>query len=213
MEDVLTVATVSRNADQELERNNYQRGMCREQEAPARREPPVTSHLRNLESKGGAGKRESMSDKDRPHGSEEGSALLQRFAEVAEAISATSKKLEKASLLGTYFQGLNDSDLPRAARYFAGHQFALSDSRTTNVGGRIISDALSQATGFGIEDLLPRYVRLGDAGEAAYEVVKDAKREFQEPLLTLAETESIIARLSDTRGTKNKTALLATVLH
>lgn len=143
---------------------------------------------------------------------QEQSGTLQQFAEVAEAISATSKKLEKASLLGSYFEELRDVDLVRAARYFAGHQFALNDSRTTNVGGSIISDALSQATGFSIEDLLPRYVRLGDAGEAAYEVVKEAKF-VRQPVLTLAEMESIIARLSETKGTRNKTALLAAVLH
>lgn len=143
---------------------------------------------------------------------QEQSGTLQQFAEVAEAITATSKKLEKASLLGSYFEELRDVDLARAARYFAGHQFALNDSRTTNVGGSIISDALSQATGFSIEDLLPRYVRLGDAGEAAYEVVKEAKF-VRQPVLTLAEMESIIARLSETKGTRNKTALLAAVLH
>lgn len=143
---------------------------------------------------------------------EEQSGTLQRFAEVAEAISGTSKKLEKASLLGSYFKDLRDVDLARAARYFAGHQFAMNDSRTTNVGGSIISDALSQATGFSIEDLLPRYVRLGDAGEAAYEVVKEAKF-VRQPVLSLAEVESIIARLSETKGTRNKTALLSAVLH
>lgn len=137
---------------------------------------------------------------------------LHQLAEAAEAISRTTKKLEKMSLLGTYFKQLADVDLARAARYFAGHQFALNDSRTTNVGGSIISDALSQATGFSIEDLLPRYVRLGDAGEAAYEAVKEA-RHRPNPSLTLAETESIITRLSETKGTRNKTALLATVLH
>ncbi len=140
-------------------------------------------------------------------------ASLQRFAEVAEAVAATTKKLEKAALLGAYLQTLNDADLARAARYFAGHQFALSDARTTNVGGSIISDALSQATGFSIEDLLPRYVRLGDAGEAAYEAVKEARRDYQAATITLAETESLISRLSETRGTKNKIGLLTTTLH
>ena len=33
------------------------------------------------------------------------------------------------------------ADLARAARYFAGHQFSLTDARTTNVGGSIISQA------------------------------------------------------------------------
>src|SRR5467141_1734363 len=114
---------------------------------------------------------------------------LQRFGEVAEAIAATTKKLEKAALLGDYFADLNDSDLARAARYFAGHQFALSASRTSNVGGSILSEALSNATGFSIEDLLPRYVRLGDGGEVACEAVREAKRDNQLPTFTLAETE------------------------
>jgi len=137
-------------------------------------------------------------------------ASLHQFGEVAEAISATTKKLEKAALLGTYLRGLNDTDLVRAARYLAGHQFALSDSRTTNVGGRIIGEALSVATGLSSEELSPRYVRLGDAGEVAFEAVQE-KLAANQPRITLAETESLITRLSETRGTKNKTALLATV--
>src|SRR2546427_5469588 len=137
---------------------------------------------------------------------------LQRFGEVAEAIAATTKKLEKAARLGDYFADLNDADLARAARYFAGHQFALSDSRTSNVGGSIISKALSNVTGFSIEDLLPRYVTLGDGGEVAYEAVREAKRDNQLPTFTLAETEILIVRLSETRGTKNKTGLLANAL-
>ena len=137
---------------------------------------------------------------------------LQAFAECAEAVAATTKKLEKAAILGSYLQTLSDPDLTRAARYFAGHQFAMSDARTTNVGGSIISAALSDATGFSSEDLYPRYVRLGDPGELAAEVVKETKRTFN-PTITLAETESLVARLSETRGIKNKTALLASVLH
>jgi DNA ligase-1 len=137
---------------------------------------------------------------------------LQSFAECAEAVAATTKKLEKAALLGSYLETLSNADLTRAARYFAGHQFASTDARTTNVGGSIISAALSEATGFSPEDLYPRYVRLGDPGELAEEIVKETKRSLQ-PTITLAETESLIARLSETRGIKNKTALLTSVLH
>ena len=138
---------------------------------------------------------------------------LQRFAEVAEKVAATTKKLEKAAEIAAYFKELSDDDLARAARYFAGHQFALSDDRTTNVGGSIISSALSQGTGFTIEDLLPKYVRLGDAGEAAYEAVREARHDYIQPTISLGETESIITRLSETKGSKGKTALLAAVLH
>src|ERR1043165_8335827 len=104
-----------------------------------------------------------------------GAGTLQTFAECAEAVAATTKKLEKAAILGSYFESLSDTDLTRAARYFAGHQFASTDARTTNVGGSIISAALSEATGFSSEDLYPRYVRLGDPGELAEEIVKEAR--------------------------------------
>ena len=142
----------------------------------------------------------------------EASGTLQAFAECAEAVAATTKKLEKAAILGAYLQTLSDPDLTRAARYFAGHQFALADARTTNVGGSIISAALSEATGFSPEDLYPRYVRLGDPGDLAAEIVQEARKSFT-PSITLAETESLISRLSETRGIKNKTALLTAVLH
>ena len=149
---------------------------------------------------------------DQLNSSEVSAGTLQAFAECAEAVAATTKKLEKAAILGRYLERLSDPDLTRAARYFAGHQFAMSDARTTNVGGSIISAALSEATGFRPEDLYPRYVRLGDPGELAAEIVKESKRSFN-PTITLAETESLITRLSETRGIKNKTALLASVLH
>jgi DNA ligase-1 len=137
--------------------------------------------------------------------------FLQGFAEVAEQVASTTKKLEKAAFVGNYLKHLDDADLGRAARYFAGHQFAQNDARTTNVGGSIISTALSEATGLSFEELGPIYVRLGDAGEAAHEAVREAKR-FQQPTISLAETESIITRLSETRGIKNKTGLLTAVL-
>ncbi len=137
---------------------------------------------------------------------------LQDFAECAEAVAATTKKLEKAAILGDYLRTLSDPDLSRAARYFAGQQFAQNDARTTNVGGSIIGAALSEATGFSPEDLSPRWVRLGDPGEVAAEIVREARHVFN-PTITLAETESLIARLSETRGIRNKTALLSAVLH
>jgi DNA ligase-1 len=136
---------------------------------------------------------------------------LEHLAVVAEQVASTTKKLEKAAFLGNYLKQLEDIDLSRAARYFAGHQFASNDSRTTNVGGSIISSALSEATGLSLETLAPIYVRLGDAGETASEAVEQAKR-YRRPTITLAETESIITRLSETRGIKNKTGILVTVL-
>lgn len=143
---------------------------------------------------------------------EAASGWLSSFALTAESVAATTKKLEKARLLGAYLQSLADADLERAARYFAGHQFAQNDARTTNVGTALLRAALSAATGLSVEDLRPRYVRLGDSGEVAAEAIRETKGESLEPSLTLAGTEALVARLSAMRGTKNKQALLTNVL-
>jgi len=139
-----------------------------------------------------------------------GGGALQQFAQTAEAVAATTKKLEKAALLGAYFHTLNDLDLVRAARYFAGHQFALNDARTTNVGTSLLRDVLTDVTGFDAENLRPRYVRLGDSGEVAHEAMRETGRDaVNQPTFTLAGVESLIETLSETRGTKNKRTLLA----
>ncbi|MDX6531392.1 MAG: ligase 1 [Blastocatellia bacterium] len=136
---------------------------------------------------------------------------LEAFAGTAEAVAATTRKLAKAALLGEYFQKLDDDDLPRAARYFAGQQFALNDARTTNVGGSIIGEALCTATNVSPESLGPRYARWGDGGDVAFEVFVEAKPDNQ-PSLSLAQTENLLAHLSATRGKNAKTELLTEAL-
>src|ERR1700704_5606349 len=136
---------------------------------------------------------------------------LEAFAKTAEAVAATTRKLEKAALLGEFLQHLDDDDLARAARYFAGQQFALNDARTTNVGGSILGEALCAATGSSPESLGPRYARWGDGGDVAFEVFGEA-RPGNSPSLSLGETEDLLARLSATRGKKAKTLILAETL-
>ena len=136
---------------------------------------------------------------------------LESFARTAEAVAATTRKLEKAALLEDYFRQLDDEDLARAARYFAGQQFASSDARTTNVGGSILSEAMTSATGASPESLGARYARWGDAGDVAFELFVEAKPGNQ-PSLTLAETEGVLAQLSLTRGKKAKTQILIEAL-
>jgi DNA ligase-1 len=136
---------------------------------------------------------------------------LESFAQTAEAVAATTKKLQKAKLLGDYFEQLSDEDLTRAARYFAGQQFAQSDVRTTNVGGRILGEAICLATGVDPAGLGPRYARWGDAGDVAFEVFSEANPN-NIATLTLADTDELLSQLSSTRGKKAKTDVLTRVL-
>lgn len=135
---------------------------------------------------------------------------LEQFARTAESVAATTKKLAKAALLGAYFEQLSDDDLARAARYFAGQQFAQSDARTTNVGGRILSEAMVVATGINPESLGPRYARWGDGGDVAFEIFVETRPDAQ-PSISLEGTEELLARLSTTRGKNAKTQILTQV--
>ncbi|HWW76397.1 MAG TPA: hypothetical protein VNZ44_13455, partial [Pyrinomonadaceae bacterium] len=102
------------------------------------------------------GKKGKSAEGPRTPEAEGGGATLERFAEAADRVGATTKKLEKAALLGAYFETLGDPDLALAARYFAGHVFPLYDARTTNVGDRVLRDAVSEVTGLEVENLRPR---------------------------------------------------------
>jgi len=135
---------------------------------------------------------------------------LEELARVAEKVAATTKKLEKAAALGEYFEQLSDDDLARAARYFAGQVFALHDARTTNVGGRILSEALMAATGLHA-DLGARYARWGDVGDVAFEMFTEAKGSDLASL-SLADTETLLVKLSATRGKNAKIVLLTNAL-
>lgn len=135
---------------------------------------------------------------------------FEQFALVADKVAATTKKLEKAALLGDYLQRLSDEDLSRAARYFAGHVFAQHDARTTNVGSSILSEALINATGLHA-DLGARYARWGDAGDVAFEMFTEAKS-ANTPSLSLGDIEDLLIGLSSTRGKNAKTDLLTNVL-
>jgi len=92
---------------------------------------------------------------------------LHAWATVADAIRATTKRLEKSALLERYFARLDDTALPIAARFFSGVVFPRHDMRTTQVGGSIVHEALQAVSGADEHELHERYVALGDAGDLA----------------------------------------------
>ncbi|HEX5322309.1 MAG TPA: ATP-dependent DNA ligase [Capsulimonadaceae bacterium] len=135
-----------------------------------------------------------------------------KFAETAEAVSKTTKRLEKASLLAAYFSSLNDGDLLLAARYLAGYTFPLRDQRTTNVGGSAIYGAILAISRCDETWLRERLVALGDMGEAAEEAFAESKTTTREATLTLAEVATFFETLSVTAGTKNKQEIVLSEL-
>lgn len=145
------------------------------------------------------------------------------FAETAERIGSTTKRLEKAKLLADYFAALDDFDLEHAARYFAGYRFPLRDQRTTSVGGSALFAAIQAVSGMDATDMSARLVRLGDMGDLAREAFAESfggnpatsvlGSGERTPELTIARIAAAFDELAATSGSTKKrelaTALLA----
>jgi len=93
------------------------------------------------------------------------------FAETANAVSATTKRLEKLAILGSYLSPLSDDDLAIASLFLSGLPFPASDDRTLNVGFSAVSTVLIELTGVDPYEYNTLAVRLGDLGEVAEHVL------------------------------------------
>ena len=130
------------------------------------------------------------------------------FARVAEQVGSTTKRLEKAQTLREYFETLNDSDLPLAARFFAGHAFSMADQRTTNIGGAALRNAVSAVSNTQIDLLKELEVKLGDIGDVAAQVFTNTAPANY----ALQTVRDFLIEIAEMRGTKLKTEFLTDFL-
>jgi DNA ligase-1 len=131
--------------------------------------------------------------------------MSDRFANwvsTADAVRATTKKLEKMATLGTYLASLEDADLVIAARLFAGAPFPRKDERVLNVGWAALSDVLLERSGRSGDDMGAAYQRHADLGDVAFELIA-AMPPAGEPL-TLADVEAAFTAIAGLRGANAK---------
>ena len=136
-----------------------------------------------------------------------------RFAEwvsTADAVRATTKKLEKNRLLGAYLARLDDADLVIAARLFAGAPFPRKDERVLSVGWSALSDVLLERSGKSGDDMRASYQRHADLGDVAHDLIAGSAHEG-EPL-TLADVAASFDGIAAVRGTNNKRELVRALL-
>jgi DNA ligase-1 len=139
--------------------------------------------------------------------------VLIDFVSVAENVGATTKRLTKASLLGSYFTSLSDNDLVLAARYFSGYIFPLRDQRTINIGGAALLTAIAAVSEQEKSALKERLVQLGDPGDVTEEAfTNNPQRSHHQPILTLSSLSNQLELLAATTGTKRKTDLVIELL-
>jgi DNA ligase 1 len=134
-----------------------------------------------------------------------GGSLLQ-FAEVCDALAATTKKLEKRAIISNYLRSLSVDDATRAALYMAGTPFPETDRRALNAGGSLLSRALAEITQADRNTMHAAYRRHGDLGAAAQDLLE--ARERQSATLTLEQLEDSLADIAVARGPAAKLPLV-----
>jgi len=129
------------------------------------------------------------------------SAPLLGLARTLESVRVTSGKNEKVRLLAAYLKGLSPEDAMVAARVASGRSSERGSKDEAQVGYSTLLDVLHDVTGATEESVSKIYLRHGDLGEVAEEVLETKKAQtlFSEPL-TLSDLEGAFARLRSLKG-------------
>src|SRR5580698_3370067 len=99
-------------------------------------------------------------------------SAMHRFATTAEAVAATTKKLEKVRLVAEYFRSLPIDEAAQAAIFLSGRAFPAWEERTLQVGGTLLWRTVGEISGKGDVALTAAYRRHGDLGAAARDVLE-----------------------------------------
>ena len=134
---------------------------------------------------------------------------MERFAQVAESIRATSSKLEKTRLLAEYFAALDDGTLALAAVFFTARPFADRDQRKLNLGYAVIRDAVRAVAAVDEEALGESYLRHSDMGDVIEEVLQG---KTHPRTTTLGEVFDAFVAAWQARTAKAKTAVMTELL-
>jgi DNA ligase 1 len=121
---------------------------------------------------------------------------MREFARCAEAVAATTSKLEKTRLLAEYLRTLGPADLRLAVTWMTGRPFSLNDPRTLQLGGSSLWKAVESITGADQQELGRVYLKHSDPGDWAQEVLAGHTEPRPASLSEVAEAFDAIAEAS-----------------
>lgn len=124
--------------------------------------------------------------------------LFSEFAQLCQRLAETTKKLEKRAWMAEYLRPLDPVDAARAAQWLTGEPFTATDRRALNMGGASIQRVLKELTQADDRALHAAYLRHGDLGGAAFELL--ASRVEPEASITLAMVDAAFDAIAGPMG-------------
>ena len=137
-------------------------------------------------------------------------ALFGEFAQLCQRLAETTKKLEKRASMAEYLRPLDLSDAARAAQWLTGEPFTATDRRALNMGGASIQRILKEITKADDRALHAAYLRHGDLGGAAFELL--ASRVEPAASITLAMVDAAFDAIAGPIGKPQVSAAKQKVL-
>ena len=122
-------------------------------------------------------------------------ALFAQFAELCQRLTETGSKLEKRALMAEYLRPLPVPEAGLASLYLAGVPFPETDGRELKVGGAALSRVLAQLSGAAEPAMHAAYLRHGDLGGAAQDLLRG--RGATASTLSLPEVAEGFAAIAD----------------
>ncbi|MGC2743853.1 MAG: ATP-dependent DNA ligase [Candidatus Angelobacter sp.] len=135
---------------------------------------------------------------------------MQAFAQTADAVAATTKKLEKVRLVAEYFRSRPVDEAAQAAVFLSGRAFPAWEERTLQVGGTLLWRTVGEISGKGEVAMTAAYRRYGDLGAAAQDVLEHSAA--AKSSLSLADLASAFDELARTSTAARKLSLLEDLL-
>jgi DNA ligase-1 len=133
---------------------------------------------------------------------------MQRLAETCEAIAATTKKLQKTSIVAEYFKSRSADESAVSAIFLSGRAFPAWEETTLQVGGSLLWRVVDDLSGQDEAALTAAYRKHGDLGAVAGEVL--AKRSGKG--LGVLEVSDVFRQIAAARGPAAKAALVRDLL-
>ena len=136
--------------------------------------------------------------------------MMLAFAQTADRIAATTKKLEKTALLADYFKSVPAEEAAVAAVFFSGRPFPAWEETTLQVGGRLLWSAVEELSGKDDRELTAAYREHGDLGAVAGAVLPNRKDSNQ--YLSPSRVQLVFREIAAARGPAAKGILVRKLL-
>jgi len=133
---------------------------------------------------------------------------MRKFAETAEAIAATTKKLQKIAIVADYLNSRTTDEAAASAIFLSGRAFPAWEETTLQFGGRLLWRVVAELSGQAESALTTSYRKHGDLGAVAGEILPERSGQG----LGILEVAESFRQIAAARGPAAKTALVRDLL-